>query len=114
VEISKKLCNLAKEMRVGFTLRDKTISHEEVFADTGLLPALAKRANQLCSLCLGYGIGVVFEDFDKEKSIAGTKVQFDEVTPNALRFLCICDVLYELIRSSSNASSVALDELLYD
>lgn len=85
---------------------------EEVFADSGLLPAISKRADQLCSLCLGYGLGVVFSDDDK--AVLGTKVQFDDVTPNILRLACICDVLMELKKHSPTQNVISLDELAYD
>jgi len=93
-------------------LNDRPISYEEVFKDTGLLPAIARRADQLCSLCLGYGIGISFDE--SEKSLLGVKVIFDDVTPNVLRYMCITDVVYELIQSSPNRDSTALDELMYD
>ena len=112
MDLSKKLCALAKAMNVNFTLNNKPIAYEKVFAVDGLLPALARRADQLCSLCLGYGIGVSFEE--SEGSILGTKVSFDESTPHILRLLCIGDVLSEIIKSSSSAQTVALDELMYD
>src|SRR5438132_14344204 len=98
MNINKKLILIAKALNANFSLNNRTITCEEVFSDTGLLPAIARRADQLCSLCLGYGIGVSFDE--AEKSLLGIKVNFDEVTPNVLRFLCITDVLNELIRSS--------------
>ena len=101
-----------KTLNVEFMLNGKPVSHEEVFAETGLLPAIARRADQLCSLCLGYGIGVTF--IENEKSLLGTKVQFDEVTPNVLRLMCIYDVITEIIKMSSSQDQVALDELMYD
>jgi intracellular multiplication protein IcmS len=79
---------------------------------TGLLPALAKRADQLCSLCLGYGLGIMFDDSDK--SMLGNEVKFDDATPIVLRLMCLTDVLHELIKASSNQALVALDELMYD
>jgi intracellular multiplication protein IcmS len=112
MSINKQLCGLAKALKANFTLHDKYISHEEVFSSTGLLPALAKRADQLCSLCLGYGIGAVFPEADK--SVLGVSVQFDEITPNILRLLCICDVLNELVRVAPSLDRIPLDELLYD
>ena len=112
MDLTKKLCALAKAMRLNFTLNSKPISFEDVFADTGLLPALARRADQLCSLCLGYGIGVSFDEADK--ATLGVKVKFDEVTPDILRLLCICDVLSELVNSAPSRDSTPLDELMYD
>jgi len=112
MEISKKLCAIAKALKANFTLHGKIITHEEVFADTGLLPALSKRADQLASLCLGYGIGVTFEDVEGAK--LGIKAKFDDVTPNVLRYLCITDVICELMNASPSKDSVSLDELMYD
>jgi intracellular multiplication protein IcmS len=110
--IQKNLMLIAASLSAKFTLNDNFISLEEVFSDSGLLPALSRRADQLCSLCLGYGIGVSFEESDK--SLLGVKVMFDEVTPNVLRLLCITDVLCELLHSSSMDGKTALDELMYD
>ncbi len=112
MDLSKKLIALVKVMNVNFTLNSKPISYEKVFAVDGLLPGLARRADQLCSLCLGYGIGVTFEE--SEGTTLGTKVSFDEATPNILRLLCIGDVLSEIIKSASSSDSVPLDELMYD
>jgi len=112
VDISRALCAVAKSLNANFTLNDRPISYEEVFSETGLLPALARRADQLCSLCLGYGIGISFSD--AEKTLLGVKVTFDEVTPMTLRLLCITDVISELIQSGRSTSQTALDELMYD
>lgn len=106
------LIAVVNEMGVHFSLRNKPISHVEVFSDTGLLPAIAKRADQLSSLCFGYGIGVVFEEL--EGTTLGSKVVFDDSTPSVLRHLCLVDVIYELVKSSPSKDSVSLDELLYD
>ena len=112
MDMSKKLGSLAYALGAKFTLNDRSITVEEIFADTGLLPAIARRGDQLCSLCLGYGIGISFEE--AENSLLGVKVIFDDVTPNILRYLCITDVLCELIQSSPSADATPLDELMYD
>lgn len=112
MELTSHLCNLMKATNVNFVFCGKPISYEEVFAETGLLPALAQRANQVCSLCLGYGIGATFTE--AEKSVLGVQVQFDEVTPAVLRLLYIYDALLEIIKASAVADQVSLDELLYD
>lgn len=111
-DIHKKLGALAYALDARFTLNDKPISIEEIFAATGLLPAIARRADQLCSLCLGYGIGVSFEE--AENSLLGVKIIFDDVTPSILRYLCILDILCELINSSPSTAAIPLDELMYD
>lgn len=112
IDIPTALGRIASQMNAKFYLNDRFMSYEEVFAETGLLPAMAKRADQLCSLCLGYGIGVRFEE--QEGALLGTGVIFDEVTPNALRLLCITDVLNELIQGGPAKDYTPLDELMYD
>lgn len=112
MDITRKLSNVAKAMKVNFTLNSKPIAYDKVFSDTGLLPALARRADQLCSLCLGYGIGASFDETDK--ATLGVRVKFDEVTPEVLRILCICDVLSEIINAAPSKDTIPLDELMYD
>ncbi len=112
MDMQKKLCRIAAKLEANFTLNDNPISYEEVFADKGLLPAIARRADQLCSLCLGYGIGATFDE--AEDSTLGVQVTFDEVTPEALRLLCITDVVNELIKSAPSLDTTPLDELMYD
>lgn len=112
MDLQKGLGAIAKGLGANFTLNDRPISYDEVFADTGLLPAMSRRADQLCSLCLGYGIGITFAE--AEKSVLGVKVTFDDVTPNILRFLCLTDVMCELIQAGKSTTSTPLDELMYD
>lgn len=112
MSINKDLVTIASKLGASYTLNGRQITLEEVFTDTGLLPALSRRADQLCSLCLGYGIGVSFEE--SEGTLLGVKVVFDEVTPDILRYLCIIDVMCELIHSSPSRTAVSLDELMYD
>ncbi len=112
MNLTKKLGAIAKALNAKFTLNERPISFDEVFADTGLLPAMSRRADQLSSLCLGYGIGITFEE--AEKSLLGVRVIYDDVTPNTLRLLCITDVLCELMKSTPAGGTTALDELMYD
>jgi intracellular multiplication protein IcmS len=112
MDLSKKLVTIAKSLRANFSFKERPIALEEVFSEMGLLPGLTKRANQLSSLCLGYGLGATFEE--SEGSLLGNKVIFDEFTPDVLRLLCITDVLNELIKNSPNRDLVSLDELMYD
>ena len=112
MEINKQLTTIVQTMGANFILNSKPISYGEIFSDTGLLPALARRADQLCTLCFGYGLGVSFEEADK--ATIGVRVIFDEATPNALRLLCIVDVLFELKQASQNPAGIVLDELMYD
>jgi intracellular multiplication protein IcmS len=112
MELIKQIHIIAKALNANFTFNDRPITVEEALSETGLLPAISRRADQLCSLCLGYGIGISFEE--AEKSILGVKVVFDDVTPNVLRYLCIADVISELINASPNKPHTPLDELMYD
>lgn len=112
MSLSKQLCNVSKSMNFKFFLNDKPISAEEVFSVTGMLPAVARRADRLCALCLGYGIGVSFDQ--DERSILGIKVNFDDITPDMLRHVFILDVMVELAKMSPDPDQVPLDELLYD
>ncbi|MBX9702614.1 MAG: hypothetical protein K2X39_00540 [Silvanigrellaceae bacterium] len=111
-EIRKAMAMIATSMNAKFYLNDRFVSFEEVFSETGLLPSIAKRADQLCSLCLGYGLGVTFDE--AEGALLGIRVVFDEVTPNALRLLCMTDVLNELIQGGPSRDYTPLDELMYD
>lgn len=112
IDISANMILIARKMGAKFYLNDRFISHEEVFSPTGLLPALARRADQLCALCLGYGLGVSFED--AEDALLGMRVIFDEVTPRSLRLLYLTDILQEIVRGGVSADYTALDELMYD
>ncbi len=111
-ELQNKLAAIVKYMQVTFTLKGSVITTSELFSETGLLPGLAKRADQLASLCFGYGLGATYTDVDK--SLLGTSVQFDTFTPDMLRLFCIVDVLHEIVRNSSEKKVVSLDELMYD
>ena len=112
ITISKAMSVIAASLNAKFYLNDRFISYDEVFVDTGLLPAIARRADQLCSLCLGYGLGVNFDE--AENTLLGSRVVFDEVTPNALRLLCMTDVVNELIQGGPSRDYTPLDELMYD
>ena len=112
VDLRKSMGLIAAKLHAKFYLNDRFVSYEEVFSYTGLLPAIVRRADQLSSLCLGYGLGATYKD--SEGAMLGTEVIFDEVTPNTLRLLCMTDVVNELIQGGPSADYTPLDELLYD
>jgi intracellular multiplication protein IcmS len=112
MDMSVQLCKIARTMGARFSLNGRPMTVEEVFTPQGLLPAISRRADQLCSLCLGYGIGITFEE--AEGSTLGVRVIFDDITPNVLRLLCMTDVLYELIQSTPRGEMSPLDQLMYD
>lgn len=112
MHLAKKLEALAKNIAANFTFKGRSIPYAEMFMDTGLLPGLAKRADQLASLCFGYGLGASYEDV--EQSLLGVKVTFDEFTPDTLRLFCLADIIFELVKMSPDPNVVSLDELMYD
>ena len=112
VNISEQMIKIVRAMNGRFSLNGRPMTNEEVFSFTGLLPGIARRADQLSSLCLGYGIGVTFEE--AEGSPLGVKVIFDEVTPNTHRLLCLMDVVSELMKGAHLGDMAPLDQLLYD
>lgn len=112
MEMSELVTKVARQMGARFILNGRPMTLDEVFSPTGLLPAISRRADQLCSLCLGYGIGVTFEE--TEGATLGVKVVFDDITPNVLRILCITDVLHELILPTPRGEMTSLDQLMYD
>lgn len=110
--ITQQLVKIAHNIGVRFSLNSRPMTAEEVFLPIGLLPAIARRADQLSSLCLGYGIGATFEQV--EGSILGIKVIFDEITPHVLRMLCLLDVVFELTKATPRGEITPLDQLMYD
>ena len=111
-DISQNLCLVTASMGINFTLESKPIKPEQLFATIGLLPAIAKRADKIATLCFGYGIGISFEEEDD--ATLGIKVIFDNVTPSSIRLLCLVEVISDIVVHSSSKSTVAVDELLYD
>ena len=112
MDVSQQLAKVARAMNARFSLNGRPMTVDEVLAPTGLLPAIARRADQLSSLCLGYGLGVTFEE--AEGSTLGVKAVFDDITPNVLRLLCMTDVLNELTQNTARGDMTALDQLMYD
>jgi intracellular multiplication protein IcmS len=111
-DIVQQICLIARALHCNFTLREQPISPEQVFGETGLLPAIIRRADQLCSFCLGYGLGVSFEE--TQGAMLGVRVKFDEATPNSLRLLCATDVIIELMQHAPTRDVTPLDDLMYD
>ena len=112
----KALCNIlinySSTNNINYTLRGNNITYEEVFSPIGLLPAIAKRADQIASLCFGYGVGV---DLPKqEKTTTGFTLVIRENAPSFILALCVFDVLVELVNNAPQKQKVPLDELLYE
>ncbi|HSW71234.1 MAG TPA: type IV secretion IcmS family protein [Gammaproteobacteria bacterium] len=112
IDVAQQMVKIAQTLNARFSLNGRPMTAEEVFNPSGLLPAIARRADQLSSLCLGYGIGATFEQ--AEGTTLGVKAIFDDITPNVLRLLCLIDVLFELIKGTPKGEMSALDQLMYD
>lgn len=112
MDISQQVIAIAKVLKCNFTLRENEVSAEDIFKDTGLLPAIMRRADQLCSFCLGYGLGVNFEE--AQGAMLGVRVTFDDATPTSLRLICAADVIIELMQNSPSRDKTPLDDLMYD
>ncbi len=110
--LEKKLVSVTKRMGKYFTLKGRQLTLEEIYSTSGLLPGLVRQADQLASMCFGYGLGATFEDCDE--SLMGQRVILDEFTPDILRLFCIIDVLAEIIKGNDTEGVVSMDELLYD
>lgn len=112
MNLSEQLASVAKAMGCRYTIKGEPVSYEHVFSPTGLLPGILRRADQLCSFCLGYGLGLTFER--SENATLGVVVQFDTVTPNVLRLLCATDVMHEFMQQAASQDVVSLDGLMMD
>ncbi|OAI49485.1 type IV secretion protein IcmS [Gammaproteobacteria bacterium SCGC AG-212-F23] len=112
MDMSEQVAKFARMRNYRFSLNGRPLTIDEVCSTTGLLPGIVRRADQLCSLCLGYGLGATFEE--QEGAPLGVRVTFDDITPNILRLMCIVDVLNELTLSTAPGEMTALDQLMYD
>lgn len=95
-----------------YLVKGEQVPYAQVFSPTGLLPAIMRRADQLCSFCLGYGLGLTFERSDS--ATLGVIVQFDAQTPHVLRLLCVTDVLFEFMQQAPSPDAISLDDLMLD
>ncbi len=112
MDFSKQLTTVAEAMGCKYTIKGNPVSYEHVFSTTGLLPAIMRRADQLSSFCLGYGLGLTFERSDSAQ--LGVVVQMDSSTPTVLRLLCATDVLHEFMQQAASKEAISLDDLMLD
>lgn len=112
MSLSQQLSAIAEAMGCRYTVRGEPVAYSHVFSETGLLPAILRRADQLCSFCLGYGLGLTFER--SESATLGVVVQMDAATPNVLRLLCATDVLHEFMQQAPSPDAISLDDLMTD
>ncbi len=111
-DIGLQVAAIAEQIGCKYSLKGEGVDPKVAFASSGLLPAIMRRADQLCSFCLGYGLGI---DFARaEGTMLGVTVNFDDRGASSLRLLCAADVLMEIVQNSSDPKLVALDELMLD
>lgn len=112
MNITQQLSAIAQSMGCQYLVKGVPIAYDQVFSPSGLLPAIMRRADQLCSFCLGYGLGLTFER--SETATLQVVVQMDNVVPTVVRLLCITDVLYEFMQNAPSPTTISLDELMLD
>jgi intracellular multiplication protein IcmS len=112
MDLYERCKQLAFMLGYKFILRGRKLTQDEVFSDTGMLPVIVDRANKLCVLCFGYGIGVTC--VDDKRTMAGRKMVVDEKAPKVLAMIFIADVLIDIASSNQSEGQVVLDELLLD
>ena len=111
-ELPNQISAVAKVLDCNFTIKGEAIDTDKVFAKNGLLPAFMRRADQLCSFCLGYGLGLSFDRADG--AMLGVTVDFNDAVPNSLRLLCVTDVIIETLQNAPSHDSIPLDEFMLD
>ena len=112
-QLSDSCIKYAQMKGVSFTFKNKPLSHEEVFAAFGILPGVLKRANKICSVCVGTSLGGTFPKTDR--SYLGYSLELKELSlPLPFAMLFIVDVLEAVIAGKGPASTVALDEFSYE
>jgi intracellular multiplication protein IcmS len=112
MKVSEQGEKIAKALNAEYSLKGRDLTYQEVFSVNGLLPAIVKRADQLASLCLGYGLGITIRAQDK--TMLNKTIEFDSLTPNIIRIICITDVLIEFTKMAKKNGKTPLDELLVD
>jgi len=105
------LIKFFESLKIEFVFNEKTIAISQVFASDGLLPAIAKRADELALASLGYNLGTVFTE---SEGMLGNRVSFDESTPSSARLMFLHNVVAEIIASSDDPKRVSLDALIED
>lgn len=112
LDFCAQLKAVSQSMGCTYTIKGEPVSEDQIFSFSGLLPALFRRADQLCSFCLGYNLGVTFEN--SEKATLGVSIRLNSQVPTALRLLCVLDVLYEFVNRAPSPTNVPLDDLMSD
>lgn len=111
-DFSRQLVCIAQELGANFSLRGDSLAPEKVFSASGMLAPIMRRADQLCTFCLGYGLGLTFSS--AAGSMTGTTIDLDNKVSSSLRLLCVTDVLIEMLQNSADSKTIVLDEMMLD
>lgn len=112
-DLKKSCIRYAQQKDVNFTYKGKKLSHEEVFADFGVLPGIMKRASKFSTVCLGQAFQASYPE--EKRSYLGYKVELkDSKIPLSLMMLFIVDILETVIGSRGGGAIVPLDEFGYE
>lgn len=111
-DLQDQLVIVANSMGCRFFLKGDPIETKKVFSPLGLLPSVIKRADQLCSFCLGSGLGATFER--AEGSMLGVTLTLNSEVSTVLRLLCATDILAELVQGSPSIKAISVDNLAAD
>lgn len=113
MEIKEFCMAWAKKDKIEFIRKNVSVTSEDVFSHRGLMPAIAKRADKICTLVFGYGLGVKYKKY--EASTLGEEVIFVDGAPKIVQLHCVLYVLDQLFTSSrDDLGRLVVDELLYD
>lgn len=112
-QLSDACIRYSKQKGVSYTFKHKPLSHEEVFANFGVLPAIVKRASKVASVCVGTALGGEFPKSDR--SYLGYTLELESLPmPLPVAMLFIVDVLESVIGSAQAGDVVVLDEFSYE
>lgn len=102
----------AKLKGVSFTYKNKSLSHDEVFASFGILPAIIKRSSKMSSVSSATTFGATYPK--KDRSYLGYEVAVRDDISVPMLMLFILDTLELVIGDASDGATVALDEFAYE
>lgn len=109
----RSLCVKYANMKgVSFTFKNKALSHDEVFAVFGILPAIIKRASKISSVSSATSFGATYPK--KDRSYLGYEVSVRDDISVPLLMLFVVDTLELVIGQATEGATISLDEFAYE
>ena len=113
LETIQSLCvKYANSKGVSFTYKNKSLSHDEVFAVFGILPGIIKRASKISSVSSATSFSATYPK--KDRSYLGYEVSLGDDISVPILMIFILDVLELVIGGATEGSTVGLDEFAYE